>query len=108
MTEAASTAPGPGARLLRRPAPVPARPTTTVWQQNADMASYRPETYAAQERHASTREAAREIATGHPVLAAYRMARSVERQARILGIHGVMLMPLCPCGGRCEHEQVAR
>lgn len=61
------------------------------------------ETHLDQERRAGVNEAMALIHEGRPGYAAYRLARSVERQNRIAG-NGSITVPICAaCGTVCAH-----
>lgn len=55
------------------------------------------------ERRAGITATLNQIEQGRPGRAFYELVRSVERQATIAGIRNVVIQPLCPCGGRCQH-----
>lgn len=66
------------------------------------------EVHAAQERRSAVREAAQLVAAGRRGRAQFVLARSVMRQARILGVGHTDIGPTCPCGGRCPAGHSAR
>lgn len=75
---------------------------SSIWQQNAAAFASSPETYIDQERRAGVREALELILEGEPGRAQFKLARSVQRQARIAGL-GALEIPACACGGSCTH-----
>jgi hypothetical protein len=78
----------------------------SVWQQNAARFASTPEPYIDQERRAGIAEAMELVRQGRPGYAAFKLARSVERQNRIAG-NGSIAIPICAaCGTVCAHVSV--
>lgn len=78
----------------------------TVWQENAARFASTPETHLDQERRAGIAEAMALVRQGRPGYAAFKLARSVERQNRISG-NGSIAVPICAaCGTVCAHVSV--
>lgn len=77
---------------------------TTIWNDNAERFATRPDAAASWERHAAVRRAGRLIREGDRPQALCVLARSVERQGRILLGLQARITPPCDCGGGCNDE----
>lgn len=65
-----------------------------------------PETHLDQERRHGLDQAMELIRAGRPGYAAFKLARSVERQNRIAG-NGSIALPICAaCGTVCVHASI--
>ena len=77
----------------------------TVYTDNVEAFASRPDTAATWEQHAAVRRAGRLIREGDRHQALCVLARSVERQSRILLGLQARITPPCGCGGGCNDPE---